>query len=98
MSIRPGSSVMPGRSTRRASGRHRRTLRGDAADASVGDRDLGVVDHAAGEHVDHAIGGHDHRIGVTGRGERAQYNQERLEIFHGDPLASFARLGPRALG
>jgi len=43
-------------------GRHDISLAADAHDAAVGNDDLGVLDLAAGEHVDHARSGHHERV------------------------------------
>jgi len=55
----------------------RRILRADAADTAIRDRDLRMLDHTAGDHIQHAIGRDHNRTGLSGgQGSQQQYPAE----------------------
>jgi hypothetical protein len=76
MSMRPGRSVIPGRSTCRGVRRGGGALRAHGADTAVGDGDLRVVHHFPGDHVEHAIRGDDDGIGMSGGAGGQEQGQE----------------------
>jgi hypothetical protein len=71
MSIRPGSSVIPGSATRRAPAGCRCGAARHGRDAPVGDRHDGMVEHTARPDVDQVIRRHDHRVGERDAGPAA---------------------------
>ena len=96
MSIRPGRMVMPGQvDPPRAGGddRPRAAAPDHRDDAAVGDHHHRLLDHPAGEHVDHPVGGDDDGFGLRPGRRRARAATRAKAVISalrspgsGDPL------------